>query len=167
MAHVDRPRGAAGCCVIDDPNEPEVLRIPPFLAKRKKLIRGIGIFISVTSVGMVLFALFMILRNERAHDETRCPYRFVETRTLADGVSVSDEARSCVDGLSEHRWMIQRVGSAPLEIGRRRLSTDAYTAPRYTWTPTLEGTHVRVHVENRGMRPITYREEVAIQGRGR
>ncbi len=65
------------------------------------------------------------------------------------------------------RWMIQRVGSAPLEIGHRRLSTDAYTAPRYTWTPTLEGTHVRVHVENRGMRPITYREEVALQGRGR
>lgn len=147
--------------------EPEVLRIPPFLAKRKVLIRRVGIFVSLTSVAMVLFALGMIIRNERAHDETRCPYRPVETRTLGDGVEVHDEARSCIEGLTEHRWLVLRQGAEALEIGRRRLGTDAYSPARYRWTPSLEGTHVRVHVENRGIAPVTYREEVAIQGRGR
>lgn len=153
--------------MTENPDEPEVLRIPPFLAKRKKLIRGIGIFISVTSAAMVIFTLVMIIRNERAHDETRCPFRAAGARTLAEGVIVKDESRTCIEGLSEHRWLLERAGTESLELGRRRLATDAYSASRYTWTPTLEGEHVRVRIENAGMPPITYREEVAIQGRGR
>ena len=146
--------------------EPEVLRIPPFLAKRKKLIKGVGIFMSVTSVLMVAFTLFMIIRNERAHDESRCPFVAAETRSVADGIGVRDDTRTCIDGLTEHRWLVLREGQAPFEIGRRRLGTDAYSAARYRFTSSVEGQHVRVRVENRGIAPITYSEEVALQGRG-
>lgn len=142
----------------DDPRDEP--RTPPFLEKRRKTIKVLGILFSVTSVSLVIFSFGMIIRNERAHDEKRCPFVAVETRDV-DGARVLDERRRCVEGIEEHRWLLVRSDRAPLELGRRRLSSKFYARGVYTWRAFVESGYVRVHVENVGAPPVTYRQEIA------
>jgi hypothetical protein len=135
----------------------------PLAAKRRKALKILGILFTVPSVFLVLFVFGVIIRNERAHDEARCPFVRVEARDV-EGGRVADERRRCVEGIEEHRWLLERGAGAPLELGRRRLASDFYAAGRYTWRPFVEQGHARVHVENTGAPPVTYREEIAAGG---
>ena len=143
-------------------------RTPRFLGgggneRRKKALKILGILFTAPSVFLVLFVFGMIIRNERAHDETKCPFHAVETRETAGG-RVIDERRQCIEGIEEHRWMLVRPSIAPLEVGRRRLSSNFYVAGVYSWRVFVESEKIRVHVENVGAPPVTYREEVAAGG---
>lgn len=146
---------------VDDPRDEP--RTPPMLERRKKMLKILGILFTVPSVFLVLFVFAMIIRNERAHDETKCPFVAVETRETQGG-RVTDERRQCVEGIEEHRWMLVRPSTAPLELGRRRLSSNFYVSGVYTWRAFVESEQLRVHVENVGAPPVTYREEIAAGG---
>lgn len=163
----------------DDPRDEP--RTPRFLERRQKVLKILGLLFTVPSVFLVLFVFGMIIRNERAHDETKCPFVVVETRVVgaavgeagaaeadageaAQGVRVRDERRQCVEGIQEHRWLLLRAHTAPLELGRRRLSSNFYVAGVYSWRAFIESEQVRVHVENTGAPPVTYREEIAAGG---
>ena len=145
----------------DDPRDEP--RTQPFLERRKKALKILGILFTVPSVFLVLFVFGMIIHSERAHDERTCPFVAVETRETDRG-RVTDERRECVEGVEEHRWLLRRPGIAPLELGRRRLASSFYAASVYSWRAFVEGEQVRVHVENTGAPPVTYREEVAAGG---
>ncbi len=131
--------------------------------RRRKLLKLLGIAFTVPSVFLVLFVFGIIVRNERAHDEARCPFVRVEARAI-EGGRVADERRRCVEGIEEHRWVLERGAGAPLELGRRRLARGFYEGSRYTWRVFAEQGKARVHVENTGAPPVTYREEVAAGG---
>jgi hypothetical protein len=145
----------------DDPRDEP--RTPRFLEQRKKALKALAILFTVPSVFLVVFVFGMIVRNELAHDEKKCPFVLVETRELP-GARVTDERRQCVEGIVEHRWVLARPGTAKLEVGRRRLASSFYAEGVYTWRAFVESEKVRVHVENTGAPPVTYREEIAAGG---
>jgi hypothetical protein len=118
------------------------------------------------SVALVLLTVGLVIANERAHDEIRCPFATVETRRIDESVSVREDRRACTDGLEERRWVVLR-GSAALEIGRRRLASSFYAPSRYAWTARVDADGVAVDVRNQGAPPVTYREGTALSGPGR
>jgi hypothetical protein len=88
--------------------------------RRKRLVRKMGIAVSALMVLMVLSVFALIVRSERAHDETRCPFARRSQQALADLV-VIEEARRCVPEAEERRWLIARGGKPPFEFARKRL----------------------------------------------
>lgn len=135
------------------------LRYPPWLVARRRALRIVAIVMSASSVALVVTAGVLTFHTEAAFDEARCPFRTAETRDVAPGIQVRDEARVCLDGLAEHRFRVLRAGREPLEIGRRRLGTERYARGAWSWTATLAGEHVHVRVVNPGAGPVTYKEE--------
>ncbi len=142
------------------------IRYPDWFLRNRTLIRRIAIGLSVSSSLLVAASVVMVVRQERAHDEARCPFVLVAERR--DGVVVvRDEARSCTDGVSEHRWVLVATPSGepvPFEVGRRRLASRMFEPAAYTCRVFAEDGKARVRVENRGAPPVTYREEVARTG---
>lgn len=126
---------------------------------KKRVLRRLGIFISASSVGLVLLVLVFVIRNEHAHDETRCPFRLAERRPVAGAESfVIDEKRECIEGLEEHRWTVERGGVRVREIGRRRLATRFFTPQAYSFVATETERGVLIVVENAGAKSMRYSE---------
>jgi hypothetical protein len=105
---------------------------------------------------VVIFAF--ILLTESAHDPSRCPYREVERRTVAQGAVVREEARSCLSGVEERRYTLERTGTAPRVLGERRFDKAAF-ANGYRWEAHASGEgEVQLTVHNPGHDDLLLRE---------
>lgn len=151
---------------VPEDDEGGGIRYPDWFLRNRALIRRIAIGLSVSSSLLVVASVVMVVRQERAHDEAHCPFVLASERREGD-VAVRDEARSCMDGVSEHRWILVATPSGepvPFEVGRRRLASTMFEGTAYSWRVFAEDGKARVRVENRGAPPVTYREEIARTG---
>jgi hypothetical protein len=106
---------------------------PPVLhEKRKKVLRYIGMALSGLMVLTVLTVFALIVRNESAHDEAKCPFTNAGEQ-LFDGGRVEEQERTCVSGISERRYLVERPGKASFELARKRLSSERFERQRYRW----------------------------------
>jgi hypothetical protein len=103
-------------------------------------------------------AIFVfILRTEHAHDEKRCPYHPVTARAVATEVSVIEERRSCLPGIEERRFTVQRPDRSRV-LGKRRFATEAFDMG-YAWQAELgDDDQVRIQVQNPGQEDAMFRE---------
>jgi hypothetical protein len=106
---------------------------------------------------LALFIMFFIARYSILHDEDRCPYAHVETRTVGDGVRVREESRRCMDEVEEHRWLVERGTAAPLELGRYPLEAEQ-VAQGFPWTASIDERRVVITITNHGRGEIVLRE---------
>lgn len=113
----------------------------------------LGALPAVLSVGTFAF----IARFGMAHDESRCPFREVETRAVAPGIRVREDARRCLPEVEEHRWSALRAGRPELELGRFPLEA-ALIERGFPWTATIEEGRAIVTVQNEGEGEIVFRE---------
>jgi hypothetical protein len=102
-----------------------------------------------------------ILVTQAAHDEARCPFREASRRTLAPGVRIVEEQRSCFGSTEERRYTLLR-GQASRLLGERRFDRAAFAADRYRWDAviTKEG-EVQVKVHSEGHADLLLREGTA------
>jgi hypothetical protein len=106
---------------------------PPALhEKRKKVLRYIGMALSGLMVLTVLTVFALIVRNESAHDEAKCPFTHAGEQ-LFDGGRVEEQERTCVGGISERRYLVERPGKASFELARKRLASERFERQRYRW----------------------------------
>ncbi len=122
----------------------------------------------VIGAAPAVFAIFIfvfILRSGLAHDETRCPFSDVETRQLDAHAAVLEQSRRCVEDVEEHRWMVVREGSAPLELGRMPLEQERI-AEGFPWQARIEDDRVIIDVTNEPRGPFTLREPFPDGGTG-
>jgi hypothetical protein len=105
--------------------------------------------------------LGFIFVSELAHDEARCPFAQRTNQQLSVGVSVREDARSCLPGIEERRYSALRAGSERV-LGRRRFARDAFDPSRYRWRAELSPQgEVRVTVDNDGHAQAVFREGTA------
>lgn len=105
---------------------------PPVHEQRRKLLRYIGMALSGLMVLTVLTVFGLILRNESAHDEASCPFVAVSERDFQGG-KVFEQQRSCVENISERRYLVERTGTPAYELARKRLANDRFEPKRYSW----------------------------------
>lgn len=102
-------------------------------ARQKRVLRRVGMGISALMVLLVLITFGFIVRNERAHDESRC--KFVEHSTKRLGATrVVEERRSCLPDVEERRYLVQRPDAKAFELARKRMPEAQFKAERYTWS---------------------------------
>lgn len=100
---------------------------------QKRFVRRLGMVLSALMVVLVVSVLGFIVRNERAHDESRCKFTLHSQRDLG-ATQVIEERRSCLPDLEERRYLIQRAGSERFELARRRLNSARFASDRYKWS---------------------------------
>ena len=101
-------------------------------AQRKRALRIVGMIASGLMVIGVLIVFALIVRTERAHDETRCKFERLSQRTLGDA-EVMEERRSCLPELEERRYLVRRADQPAYELARKRLPVAHFAAERYVW----------------------------------
>lgn len=101
-------------------------------AGRRRILRRLGIAASALMVLGVLTVLVLIVRTERAHDETRCQFAQLSQRSLA-GAEVVEERRSCLPEVEERRYLVRRASKPEYELARKRFSRAQFVADRYAW----------------------------------
>ena len=138
---------------MNAPNEPRQLVTDP---RKRKILKWAGIAVAAPAVILFILVSVFVARTQYMHDEERCPFGPIAEREVADGIAVAEQARSCQDGVEEHRWLVRREGRPDREIGRRRLMTEAFAD--YDWTARLEGDWVHIHVRNDGVEDARFRE---------
>lgn len=106
--------------------------LPPIIERRRKLLRYIGMGLSGVMVVTVLTVFGLIIRSESAHDEQSCPFSQVSDRSLADA-RVVEEARECLSGVEERRWLVSRSGEGTYELARKRLEKARFSKDRFVW----------------------------------
>ena len=100
-----------------------------------------------------------------AHDERRCPFEQRSAQSVAPGVSVQEEARSCLPGTEERRYRLSRAGKLQV-LGERRLPSKAF-AGNYEWTSSINGRgEVQIIVHNPGHGDVLFREGTAAEHAG-
>ena len=93
---------------------------PAVVERRKKLLRKMGIAVSLLMVLLVMAVFALIVSSESAHDEAKCPVARRGQQPLGELV-VIEEARRCVPEAEERRWLIARPDKPPFEFARKRL----------------------------------------------
>jgi hypothetical protein len=114
-------------------------------------LRLIGIVMSSLMVLTVLAIFVLIVRTERAHDESRCAFA-PHSERLLDGVRVLEDARSCLPELEERRYQVERAPAPRFELARKRLSRAQFAADRYRWTLRQDAAHklvLRIEVDGK------------------
>jgi hypothetical protein len=132
------------------------------LAERlsRPMPRWVKFLILPGAVAPVLILGFIFV-SELAHDEARCPFSRQSDQRLSAGVSVREDARSCLPGIEERRYSALRAGSERV-LGRRRFAREAFEPSRYRWRAELsEQGEVRVTVDNDGHTRAVFREGTA------
>ena len=100
---------------------------------QKRFVRQLGMALSALMVVLVVSILYLIVRSERAHDESVCKFAVHSRRDLG-ATQVIEERRSCQPDLEERRYLIQRAGTEPFELARRRLNSARFASDRYKWS---------------------------------
>jgi len=122
--------------------------------RRQALVRKLGMAVSALMVVLVVSIFALVVRSERAHDEVSCPFTKLSERSLG-AATVIEESRSCVPEAEERRWLVQRQGKSLVELGRKRLPKERFTADRTKWTLTLDkGQQLLLNIEVDG-RPLS------------
>lgn len=133
----------------------------PVHEKRRLVLRRLGIALSAGMVLLVLAVFLMILRTERAHDESVCPFKPSSERAFEGGL-VREEERNCVDHIAEHRYLVERPGQPTYELARKRLAQDRFAADRYRWEVGLDDQkRIRLRILVDGKVSSEFREEDA------
>lgn len=127
------------------------------IKKKTPLWVPVAVFFGALPAVMALFIFAFIVRYGWAHDEDRCPFHPVETRTIDASVSVREDARRCIDEVEEHRWLVLRDGSDPLDLGRYPLEAELVEVG-FPWEARVEDGRVVVDVTNEGRGTFTLRE---------
>jgi hypothetical protein len=110
-----------------------------------------------------LFIFGFIVWSEARHDPARCPFHERARQSLAQGVSVVEEARNCVGKVEEHRYTLLRGAQSRL-LGERRFDREDFAAGRYEWKAELGGGgQVHVVVHNAGHEDVLFREGTAAE----
>lgn len=130
---------------------------PPSAAKKTPFWVPVVVFVGALPAVFALFIFGFIVRYGWAHDEGRCPFHEVETRSVGSGVSVREDARRCMDEVEDHRWLVLREGAEPLDLGRYPLEA-ALVDVGFPWEARLEEGRVVVDVTNEGHGTFTLRE---------
>lgn len=138
---------------MNEPNEPRQLVTDP---RKRKILKWAGIAVAAPAVILFILVSVFVARTQYMHDEERCLFDVVGEQGVADSIVVVEQARSCQEGVEEHRWLVRREGRADREIGRRRLMTEGFAD--YHWSATLEDDWVHVHVRNEGVEDARFRE---------
>ncbi len=126
--------------------------------------RPLLIVLATAPILVAVGAFVFMARTELAFDDASCPYAEGETQHVRAGVSVREDARECLEGVEEHRWVLLREGEPPREIGRRRLES-RYFEGSYAWTVTEEeGGRVRLEIRSPGQEPRVFRERAPDAG---
>lgn len=111
-----------------------------------------------TLPALLSIAIFVfIARFQLAHDETRCPFHEVETRDVAPGLRVREDARRCLPEIEEHRWLVVRAGAEPLELGRFPLEAEQMERG-FPWTAEVEDGRAVLTITNEGRGELVFRE---------
>ncbi|MDB4974166.1 MAG: hypothetical protein JWN48_2507 [Myxococcaceae bacterium] len=107
---------------------------PPALLheKRRKILRYLGMGVSALMVLTMLTVLVFIMRTERAHDETVCLFKPHGEQAIDHG-KVIEEERTCIDGITERRYLVERQGKSRYELARKRLASERFDPRRYRW----------------------------------
>lgn len=105
--------------------------------QRKRILKYIGMALSALMVLTVLTVFALIVRSESAHDEAKCPFVPVGERPFEGGKMV-EQQRSCLEGLTERRYLLERTGQAGFELARRRLASERLDPQRYHWNVSLD-----------------------------
>ena len=117
------------------------------------LLVVVAILPAVLAVGIFAF----IARIQLAHDESRCPFREVETREVGADLRVREDARQCLPEIEEPRWLVLRAGADPLELGRFPLEADQ-VAQGFPWSVEIEEGRAVITVVNEGRGELVFRE---------
>lgn len=135
---------------------------PAVREQRKKILKYIGMALSALMVLTMLTVFALILRNESAHDEQTCPFAPAGERTF-DGGKVVEQQRTCINGISEHRYLLERTGQKPFELARKRLATDHFEPARFRWDVGLDDKkRVVLNMNVDGKPSSEFREEDAV-----
>lgn len=135
---------------------------PAVQAQRKRILKYLGMALSALMVLTVLTVFALILRNESAHDEQTCPFQHLAYKPF-EGGKVAEEQRTCVSGISEHRYLVERTGQKPFELARKRLASDRFEGGRFQWQVTTDGKkRVVVRMTVDGKPSSEFREEDAM-----
>ncbi len=124
--------------------------------KKTPLWVPVAVFFGALPAVMALFIFGVIVRYGWAHDEDRCPFHSVETRTIDASVSVREDARRCIEEVEEHRWVVLRGGSE-LDLGRYPLEAELVEVG-FPWEARVEDGRVVIDVTNEGRGTFTLRE---------
>lgn len=108
---------------------------------------------AIVAIGIFVF----IARFSMAHDESRCPFREVETRVVGPDTVVREDSRRCLPEIEEHRWVLRREHQAELELGRYPLEA-AEIEHGFPWRAALDDGRVVVTVTNEGRGELVFRE---------
>lgn len=118
--------------------------------------RPILIVLATAPIAFIVVSMLIMARSELAFDDARCPFQPGEERIVNQQVTVREEARTCLEGVEEHRWILLRKGQEPREIARRRL--DASYFADYSWSAMEEDGNVTIEIRNAGQEPRVFRE---------
>ena len=130
---------------------------PPSAKKKTPLWVPVAVFFGALPAVFAVFIFGFIVRYGWAHDEDRCPFHEVETRSIDGSVSVREDARRCLEEVEEHRWSVVRDGGEPLDLGRYPLEAELVEVG-FPWEARLEEGRVVVDVVNEGRGTFTLRE---------
>jgi hypothetical protein len=109
------------------------------------------------AIGMI-GVLIYTASVEIAHNEERCPYEVVESRSVAGGGRITEERRSCQPDVSEHRWIYNAGDRPAVVLGARRLPATAFRSEDYTWSTGWSDGGIELMVENEGVDSRRFRE---------
>lgn len=115
------------------------------------------LLMALPAIGFPVVILLFILRNDYAHDESRCPYATLTTQRFNAEIEIVEERRSCVDGVEDRRYSVRRKDSTRV-LGTRRLPPSAFDTPDYQWTPDLREGQMHLKVNTKGHPAAEFRE---------
>lgn len=110
---------------------------------QRRLLRSIGVALSVLMVLLVLSVFVLIVRTESAHDEQACAFASLGQQVLGN-VRVVEQVRNCLPELEERRYLVEREGRGSFELARKRLPRERFDAGRYVWSVREDDDHLLV-----------------------
>jgi hypothetical protein len=116
-----------------------------------------ALFLMLPGILAPVLGLVFIVVTQAAHDPDRCPFRELTRQAVAPGVEVLEQARRCLPGVEERRYVLRRGAGTQL-LGERRLRAKAFTGG-YRWSASIaKASEVHVLVHNDGHRDLRFRE---------
>lgn len=134
----------------------EELQLPDAIEKFRMPLWA-KLLIALPAIGFPVVILLFILRNDYAHDESRCPYQQLTTQRITADVEVVEERRRCIDDVEDRRYSVRRADATRV-LGTRRLPPSAFNKPKYQWTAELKHDQMFLKVTTDGHPDAEFRE---------